>query len=175
MWTVPNRDRWRWKSYRRSKTKQTIEILLCMPKLWRKWCVTIQLPAGCQSQLMSGGGQHLRQPEHLLVGVASVTWKFLLLIRPRRSWMDSHFSPLLLFLLEALKWAKKIWGFISSFPPMYILTYLTFLWQSSISLVRVNITFYVIQIHQMCSDNPDSYYCSASVERFTTIRLSPNA
>lgn len=39
--------------------------------------------------------------------------------------MDSHFSSLLLFLLEALKWAKKRWGFISSFPPMYILTFLS--------------------------------------------------
>lgn len=142
-----------------------------MPKLWRKWCVTIQLPAGCQSQLMSGGGQHLRQPEHLLVGVASVTWKFLLLIRPRRSWMDSHFSPLLLFLLEALKWAKKIWGFISSFPPIYILTYLTFLWQSSISLVRVNITFYVIQIHQMCSDNLSTVLLLKDSPRYNCLQM----
>lgn len=67
---------------------------------WR-WCATIQPPARCQSRLMSGGGQLHQQPEHLLVGVASATWTFLCLIRPYRLWVESHFSPPLLFLRDA--------------------------------------------------------------------------
>ena len=97
---------WTWHTWLRPEKKHSRLYKSCFTcQRWR-WCVTTQPPACCQSRPMCGGGPLRHQPEHLLVGVASATWKCFRLIRPYRLCVESYLSPLLLFQWESLKRAS---------------------------------------------------------------------